>query len=77
MGGIGMEMSVSSLSFEGVSPGFAARAVAAFEASVMQAGAVAATPRDLGLLVLDGLDFSTPERLGESLAQAILQSVAG
>jgi hypothetical protein len=31
----------------------------------------------LGLLVLDGLDFSTPERLGESLAQAILQSVAG
>ena len=75
-----VDLSIASLTFEGFAPAFAQRAGVAFEAALAEVGAGAgdlrAGSRDLGLLVLDGLDFATPERLGQSLARAILHEVA-
>lgn len=71
-----MDVAIAGLTFEGFAPAFADRAGVAFEAALAGAAELKAQPRDLGLLVLDGLDFSTPERLGQSLAQAILREVA-
>jgi hypothetical protein len=71
-----VDLSVASLTFDGLAPAFAERAGVAFEAALAGAAGLQAGPRDVGLLVLDGLDFTTPERLGESLARAILREVA-
>jgi hypothetical protein len=71
-----VDVAIASMTFEGFAPAFAARAGEAFEAALAAASVGQAGPRDLGLLVLDGVDFSTPERLGQSLARAILREVA-
>jgi hypothetical protein len=70
-----VDLSVASLTFDGFAPAFAERAGVAFEAALGGAAGLQAGPRDVGLLILDGLDFTTPERLGESLARAILREV--
>ena len=71
-----VDVAIASLSFEGFAPAFAERAGVAFEAALAGASVGPVGARDLGLLVLDGVDFSTPERLGQSLARAILREVA-
>ncbi|WP_136440758.1 hypothetical protein [Pacificoceanicola onchidii] len=74
-----VDLSIAGLRFEGFEPGFANAAGAAFE-SALNAGLAEMDARDLadrslGLLVLDGLDYRTPERLGQSLAKALLREV--
>jgi hypothetical protein len=71
-----VDVAIAGLTFEGFAPAFAERAGVAFESALAGVTELKAQPRDLGLLVLDGLDFSTPERLGQSLACAILREVA-
>ena len=80
-----VEFHIGGLRFDGFDQGFADRAGAAFEAGLrdgldaqgLTERLAAGAGRELGLLTLGGLDFSTPERLGRSLARAVLREVAG
>lgn len=74
---------LGAIQFDGFDEGFAAQACAALEAGLSSGLAdsslqeALADRRDVVVdqLSLDGLDFSTADRLGQSLAQAILRGV--
>lgn len=78
-----LDLHIGGLHLDGFEAGFADRAGAAFQQTLGEALAAPEVAqhlsgtqgRTLGALMLDGIDTSTPERMGQWLAKAVLREV--